>query len=117
MTRRRWSTSLFRSEALVGEPDVAELDAAGARAGQGIGGCGDFGGCVEQLEDALAGGHGGLQDVVFVAKGPGWGGRSASEYWMKATRMPMVTVPRRTPRPPIQMTSAMATEESISTAG
>ena len=69
---------LLRREALVGEPDVAELDAAGARAGQRIGGGGDFGRGVEELEDALAGGHGGLEDVVFVARGPGWGARSAA---------------------------------------
>ncbi len=58
----------FRIEALVGEPDVAEFDAAGAVAGDGVGGRDDLGRGVEQLEDALAGGHGGLQDVVLLAE-------------------------------------------------
>ena len=57
---------LLRREALVGEPDIAELNATGSRAGQGLGGCDDFGRGVEELEDTLAGRHGGLENVVFV---------------------------------------------------
>src|SRR6185503_16738072 len=49
-------------------PDVAEFDAAGVVSGLGMRGRDDFRLGVEQLEDALAGGHGGLQDVVFVAE-------------------------------------------------
>jgi len=37
-------------------------------AGDGKSGSDDFGSGVEELEDALGGGHGGLQDVVFVAE-------------------------------------------------
>ena len=59
---------LLVGEGLVGEPDVAELDAAGAVAGDGVRGRDDLGLGVEQLEDALAGGHGGLQDVVLLAE-------------------------------------------------
>ena len=59
---------LFRSQLLVGEPDVMELDAVRSVAGAGIGGADDFRRGIEQLEDAFAGGHGGLQDVVLVAQ-------------------------------------------------
>ena len=59
---------LFRGQGLVGEPDVAELDAAGAVRENGVYGGYDFGGSIEELEEALGGGHGGLQDVVFVGE-------------------------------------------------
>ena len=59
---------LLRGEGLVGEPDVAELDAAGAVRENGVYGGYDFGGSIEELEEALGGGHGGLQDVVFVGE-------------------------------------------------
>ena len=68
---RRWRWRCGRAvprRVLVGEPDVAELDAAGAVACDGMRGRDDGRFGVEQLEDALAGGHGGLQDVVFVAE-------------------------------------------------
>ena len=42
---------------------VADPSPGDGLAGVTISGCG-----VEQLEDAFAGGHGGLQDVVFVAQ-------------------------------------------------
>ena len=47
-----------------------------------------------------------------------WMGRQKrSEYWMNMFSTPMVTTPESTPKPPRQMTSAMATAESRSTAG
>ena len=55
-------------ELLIGEPDVAEFDASRTVAGDGIWGRDDLGLGVEELEDALAGGHGSLEDVVFFAK-------------------------------------------------
>ena len=68
--RRRDATAACCSgvEFLIGEPDVAEFDAVDAVARDGMGGLDDLRRGVEQLEDALAGGHGGLQDVVFVAE-------------------------------------------------
>ena len=83
---------LWSSRGLVGEPDVAELDGAGVVcrrlgwAGETMVGLG-----VEQLEDALAGGHGGLQDVVLLAEVL-MGRKKRCAYWMKATRTPMVTM-------------------------
>ena len=59
---------LFWSEFLVSEPDVAELDAVGSIAGARMAGTGDFGGGVEQLEDAFAGSHRSLQYVVLIAE-------------------------------------------------
>ena len=62
---------LFRRLA-IGEPDVVELDAAGAlRAFRGCGGD-NFHGSIEQLEDAFAGGHGRLQNVVLLAEVHDW---------------------------------------------
>ena len=55
-------------ERLVGEPHVAEFDASGLVSWDGVCGGDDLGGGVEQVEDALAGSHGGLEDVVFVAE-------------------------------------------------
>ena len=47
---------------------MVELDAAGALGA--LGGCGgdDFHGRVQQFEDAFAGGHGRLQNVVLLAE-------------------------------------------------
>src|SRR5947209_2692993 len=55
-------------DAAVSEPDMIELDPAGP--GRCPGDCrrGDFGGSIDQLENALTGGHGRLQDVVFLAQ-------------------------------------------------
>src|ERR1700686_3561171 len=53
----------------VAEPDIAEFDfAAGIFEADGIDGRADGGGLVEQFEDALGRGHGGLQDVEFFAE-------------------------------------------------
>ena len=85
--------SLFGRQLLIGEPDMAELDAVRSVArcvdcaGLTISGCG-----IEQLEDALAGGHGGLQDVVLVAQvlnGP----PEALRVLLNMASTPMVTVP------------------------
>ena len=90
----RIRVQLLLVEGLVGEPDVAELDAAGVVAGDGSGGRDDRRLGVEEFEDALAGGHGGLQDVVLSLRS--WMGRKKRcAYWMKAMRMPMVTTCRR----------------------
>ncbi len=67
---------VFGREALIGEPDVAELDAAlpagvlcsGLGAGVDAVWRNDFGLGVQELEDAFARGHGGLQDVVLFAQ-------------------------------------------------
>ncbi len=116
--RRRARRRTFCSaiELLISEPDVAELDAVGAVARLRMGGADDLRRGVEQLEDALAGGHGGLQDVVLVAQilnGP----PEALRVLLNMASTPMVTEPESTPKPPRQMTSAMATAESSSTAG
>src|SRR5215470_5404315 len=58
---------LFGLHAVVGEPDVVELDPARTIDVPRRGGAYDFGRGVEQLEDAFARGHGGLQDVVLLA--------------------------------------------------
>ena len=56
-------------ELLVGEPDVAELDGAGAVAGDGLRRGRRCRVAVSRsLKMRSAGGHGGLQDVVFVAE-------------------------------------------------
>src|SRR5258708_6865283 len=55
-------------EMLVGEPDVAEFDAAGVVTCDGMRWGDDLGFGVEELEDALGCRHGGLEDVVFVAE-------------------------------------------------
>ncbi len=53
----------------VGEPDVVELHGGGrSRKGRGLGGRLDLHGRVEQLENALGRGHGGLHDVVLFAQ-------------------------------------------------
>ncbi len=53
----------------VAEPDVAEFDfAAGGFEADGVGGRDRGGWFVEEFEDALGGGHGGLQDVEFFAE-------------------------------------------------
>ena len=59
---------LLRRQLLIGKPDVAEFDAVGAVARARMRGAHNFRLGIEQLEDALAGGHGGLQDVVLVAQ-------------------------------------------------
>ena len=113
-----------RSRCLVGEPDVAELDAAGVvAAATGLGGETIVGLGIEQLEDALAGGHGGLQDVVLVAEvldgaeealrvlhegdQDAEGDGAAERTVAHAERL----------MPPRQMTRAMAVELRNSTAG
>ena len=47
---------------------MAELDARTASPSRGCGGRDNFRLRIEQLEDALAGGHRGLQNVVLVAQ-------------------------------------------------
>src|SRR5260370_5484954 len=50
------------------EPDVAKFDfAAGIFEANGVGRRRNVGGLIEQLENALGGGHGGLHDVEFFA--------------------------------------------------
>ncbi len=103
---------------LIGEPDVSEFDAIRPVAGYGMRGADNLRRRIHQLEDALAGRHRGLQDVVLVAQildrppeaqrelrehdehADGHGGRQCS-----------------TPKPPRHTTRAMATEERKSTAG
>ena len=69
---RREIRLLGFGESLIREPDILELDAAVVGAGGGWGddfrGRDDGGALVEQFEDALGGGHGGLQDVVLVGE-------------------------------------------------
>ncbi len=60
--------SISGVELLVGEPDIAELDARAAVALSGMRRRDDFRRGIQQLEDALAGCHGRLQDVVFFAQ-------------------------------------------------
>src|SRR6185437_11806190 len=62
------NSSVVFAQLLVGEPDVLELDAAGAIAPARICRRGDPGRRIEQFEDALGRGHSSLQDVVFVAE-------------------------------------------------
>ncbi len=50
------------------EPDVVELDTAGALGLRSHRRRNYFHRSIEQLEDALAGCHGGLQNVVFLAE-------------------------------------------------
>ena len=63
-----WGTRIV--QLLVGEPDVTEFYAtiggAAGPGGDGVRGGDDLWSLVEELEDALGGGHGGLQDVEFV---------------------------------------------------
>src|SRR5712664_2705800 len=53
----------------IAEPNIAEFDfAAGIFYANGVGLRRNVGGLVEELENALGGGHGGLQDVEFFAE-------------------------------------------------
>src|SRR5207302_2842795 len=56
----------------VGEPDVVEFDATSAFGALRHSGRDYLHGRVQQLENALAGGHGRLQDVVFFAEVHDW---------------------------------------------
>ena len=100
----------------IGEPDVVELDAARPFRRLGLSGRDDLGRRVEQLEDALARGHGRLQDVVLLAQvldGPEEALRILHEGHQHAE---VTSLPNDLP-PPNQMTLAMAIADSTSTTG
>ncbi len=68
-SRRTQSSSAGLGFVGVAEPDVAEFDfAARGFEADGVGGRDRGGWFVEEFEDALGGGHGGLQDVEFFAE-------------------------------------------------
>ncbi len=84
----RWSA---RRVALVGEPDVAELDAAGVVAWDRVmAGRDDVGFGVEELEDALAAAMAACR-MLYLSLRSWMGRKKRCAYWMKAMRTPRVT--------------------------
>src|SRR5258707_1451601 len=63
------------------EPDVAKFDfAAGIFEANGVGRRRNVGGLIEQLENALGSGHGGLQEVEFFAEVLDWAEEARGEH-------------------------------------
>jgi len=86
-------------EFLIGEPDVAELDAAEPSPAAGEAGETIVGSVSRQLEHALAGSHCRLQDVVFVAEVLD-GTEEALRVLDEGDSTPRVTVPKMEWRAP-----------------
>ena len=116
-SRKTQSSSFGFAPPVVGEPHVAEFDVA-ARSGKSQR---SFRGrrgqrLVEQLEDALAGGHGRLQDVEFFAEVLNRAEEALRVLHEGDERSDRHRAGKRE-RPPYQKTIAMAVMLNSSTAG
>ncbi len=116
-SRKTQSSSFGIRAAVVGEPHVAKFDFA-ARSGKSQR---SFRGrrgqrLVQQLENALAGGHGRLQDVEFFAQVLN-GAEEALRVLHERDQHADVTTPANESSPPYQKTIAIAVMLNSSTAG
>jgi hypothetical protein len=102
---------LLVGQLLIGEPHVAELDAVASVAGTGCAGFTISGAVSSSLKMRSQAAMAACR-MLYLSLRSWMGRQKRCEYWMNMASTPMVTAPWSTPKPPRQMTSAMATEES-----